>query len=356
MKQQFLYITLLLMPMLFASCSEDSISEKDDAGEGNYMRLSTKSGEYSGSDAPCFIFWKHSDFDAFSSGGTPTEPYVYSLPSGEIDDYKTTKYNTGEIYPPYAEPVYAVGISPAEIPGANPGAWKTFDVPRSIAGLVDIQCAPVIAGSEQAPFSDPLKFEHQLAKLEFKGYCGGSMSVDDDGDGDVDKIINVEDVTITVSSDVDGQHQWFPEKLTWAHGGIGVGQYKVSGYGSPPPEITAQVSLSNPPPGIIISGEDDTNESTSKHIGDFYLVPGFGKITVKVAATYIDSTEDDTALPPGNGQEIKRVWEEMTIENIHSNDGEPTEAGTSYTIYLKFERSKIVLGVTLKDWGDDVEN
>ena len=342
------------MPALFFSCGKEPGILKEDSD--NYMQLNTRAGEDGNSDKPCFIFWKHSDFTASGFDLNPTAPYVYSLPGGMIDDYNVNKakYNTGKIYPPLAELVYAVGISPASIPGTTePSLWKTFAIPTTMAGITDIQCAPVTSGNEQTPFDaptpSPLIFEHQLTKLEFKGYCGTSMKESET------KFIDVEDINISISSDVDDQWEWFPKELTWHHGGVGIGQYKVSAYGSKPAEIVAKVSSSAPSP-ITLFGKVDINETKSKPIGNFYLMPGFDKITIKIEATYIDYTGDEGKPAPGNGVKHKRVWEEMVIENIHSNIGEPTLIGYSYTIFLGFERSKIVLGVTLKDWEDDIEN
>jgi len=351
MKQRLLYITLCLMPMLFASCLKENIPNNE--GGDSYMQLNTRAGEDSNSDKPCFIFWKFSDYSVSGFGNNPSAPYAYKLPAGMIDDYNETllkpKYNTGEVYPSHAEWVYAVGVSPSSILGASPGAWKTFAVGSAMSGLVDIQCAPVISGNEQAPFSQPLKFAHQLAKLEFKGYCGASMEESES------KFINVKDIKISISSDVDDQYKYFPKELEWVHGGIGVGQYKVNGYtiASPPASpIIAQVSSSDPVPGITLLGKEDTDKDEAKPIGNFYLVPGFDKITIKIEATYVDSTGDGTGPPPENGQENKRVWETMVIENISGTGG--TVAGYSYTISLGFERSRIILGVTLKDWEDDI--
>ena len=344
-----LIISILLM--LFVSCSDDGNNNVGNGGEtDNFMRLSMKSAEDAGSDSPCFIFWTQSDFNESSFGANPAEPYYYSIPSGMIDDYRAVKYNTGKVYPPYAEPVYAVGISPASLLGLlEPAQWAEFDVPASLAGITDIQCAPVIAGNEQTPFADTLKFAHQLAKLEFKAFCGASMRES------ASRYIDVKDVTISVSSDVDNQWKWFPEKLTWKHGNIGVGQYVVSGYENEPAEIVATVSSLNPSSVTILNNENNDEES-SVPVGNFYFVPGFDKITVRIEATYVDSTTDGNLPAPGNGQENERVWEEMTIDKIHSNAGEPTEIGTAYTIYVQFERSRIVLGVSLKDWGNDIEN
>ena len=337
------------MLILLFSCERSVGVLKEDSD--NYMQLNTRAGEDANSNKPCFIFWKLSDFNDPGFDAAPLTPYVYSLPGSMIDDYNVTKYNTGKIYPPYAEPVYAVGVSPASILGATPGAWKTFAVDSSISGLVDIQCAPVISGNEQTPFNAPLAFAHQLAKLEFKGYCGASMKEDEN------KFIDIQEIKISISSEDDNQWKWFPEELTWAHGSIGVGKYEVSAYESEPASpLVAQISSSNSSPEIILLGKEDVIKEDAKPIGNFYLVPGFHKITIKIEATYIDYTGDEGEPAPGNGVKHNRVWEEMVIENIHSNAGEPTIIGHSYTIFLGFERSKIILGVSLKDWEDDIEN
>ena len=346
MKNRLPYIILLLMLALLVSCKEDiPVIEK----EGDYMQLGTRAGENSGSDVPCFIFWTFSDYN--SSVGfpsNPTAPYVYNFPTDTIGAYKTIKYNTQKIYPSSSETVYAVGVSPGVLVPPGNSNWTTFDIPESLAGITDIMCAAVISGNAQTKFPDPLNFEHQLARLEFRGYCGASMVES------TDRFIDVKDIKITISSDVDNQWNLFPEELQWSHGGVGVGKYEIIAYGSAPiSPIVAQVSSSNPSPGTTLVGKVDNSELRAKPIGNFYLVPGFDQITIKVEATYIDSTTDGIA-PGGNGQEIKRVWEEMLIEKIHSPAGDPTEIGTSYTIYLGFERSRIVVGVTLKDWDPEI--
>ena len=344
MGKQLLYMILFLTSALFVSCTADHVEE----GKGSYMQLNTRAGEDSGSDMPCFIFWRETDYNSSGFSTTPDNPYAYSFPTGVIDSYQAIKYNTMKTYPPNVERVYAVGIAPGNlVPDPNTN-WKSFDIPVSMAGVTDIQSASAIVGSAQSKFSQPLKFKHQLAKLEFKGYCGATMVES------AERFIDVKDIKITIRSDVNDQYKWFPRLLIWNHGGVGVGQYKVEAYTTvmqPASPIAAQVSSSDPFPGMVLIGKEDNSEGKAKPIGNFYLVPGFDKITVKIEATYIDSTQDGMS---GNGQEIIRVWNEMIIGNIHSNVGDPTEIGTSYTIYLGFERSKIVVGVTLKDWENEI--
>jgi|GEM_PF-3183637 len=353
MKRQLLYV-LLLMPILFASCVKENPSDRDE-DRGSYMQLNTRAGEDAGSNRPCFIFWRDLDYYSGTFLTSDMTPYVYKLPGGVIDDYNATlskpKYNTGRIYPPYAEPVYAVGVSPVyasgvspiSIPGDAPGSWMTLAVNPAMAGLVDIQCARVIAGSEQSHFFNPLVFAHQLARLEFNGYCGESMWDEDDAD----KFIDVKDIKISISSDVDNQWKWFPEKLTWSHGGIGVGQYEVISYTGKPATIVAKVSSADPSPGITLLGKEDIGETKSKPIGNFYLVPEFDKITVKIEATYVDTTDDGKI-------EILRTWDVVVPDIAGSSNF--TEAGKSYTINIGFERSRIILGVTVEKWPDDIHN
>ena len=338
------HIILLFALVLWNSCKKDDTSATENDGN---MQLVTRSGEDSGSNNPCFIFWKETDYikPAFISG-TPLPPYVCCYPTGVIDDYATVKYNTRYVYPPYTEWVFAVGISPGSIVPDPNSDWKTFLVPPAIAGLADIQCAPVIAGNEQTPFSNPLKFGHQLTRIEISGFCGDDMA---DGVG----YINVKDIKITLSSETDNQWGLFPEKLTWDYGTGNNGQYKVTAYTVTPssPITTTVSSLST----TILYGATDNTKEEAKPIGNFYLVPGFNEIKVNIEATYIDSTTDGLTLPDGNGQEIKRVWNNVLIDGIHPGTiVTPTSAGESYSIKLEFEKSKIILNVTLKDWETEI--
>ena len=338
MKKQLIYITLFLIQALFFSCEKNNEVLNDGV---SYMQLNTRTGGDGSSDNPCFIFWKMSDFNASGFNDDPTDPLVYSLPGGMIDDYNVSKikYNTREIYPSLPEWVYAVGVSPASIPGADPQDWKTFDIDPEIAGLIDIQCAPVISGNEQDHFSEPLRFTHQLTKLQFKGYCGESMWESDT------KHINVKKVTITLRSDM-GADQWelFPEKLTWAHGSIGVGQYRVSSYSTDPAEsLKANLPILGEIPG-------NTTYAGALSIGSLYLVPGFKDIVIELKATYEDTTDDEKTT-------IVREWTEFLIKNIgedtHSNE---TKAGYSYAIYIGFEKRRIVLDAVVEPWPNDINN
>ena len=297
------------------------------------------------SDKPCFIFWTQTDYLSPGFASNPTTPYVYRHPEGVIDDYKTPKYNTRYVYPPYSEWVHAVGIAPGSlVPENNTAGWKEFNVPEASAGLVDIQCAPVVKGSQQLPFSDPLLFAHQLTKLEIHGYCGSSMK---EGDS---KYINVKDIKITISSDYNDQWKWFPKKLVWNGDDID-GQYIVNPYSTQPSEIIAEISTAE-----TLFGKTDTSKDEAKTIGSFYLVPGFNTITITVEATYVDSTIDEN-YPGGNGQEITRVWDVFTINDLHPLSGSfVTSKGESYIFKISFDRSRIELSAELEDWGDEIHN
>ena len=332
MRQQLIHITLLSL-LLFAACSES----RDPNGEEdvNYITLQTRVGEDAGSDMPCFFFWRHHDLTA-----PDYEPYIYSTPTGSIDTYKSTKFNTKHTYPAMGETVYAMGISPRTImPGtaiADVPDWTTIPIPlASKPGLVDIQCAPIISANEQNPFNDPLKFEHELAKLEFMVYCEDGMWES------VSKHINVKDISITISSE-DGQRVLFPKELTLSPLPNPT-QYIVNGYDVGDTDLlSATISLANLP--------GNTKKANAEPVGNFYLVPGFQNITVELKATYKDTTTDGK-------EEITRVWEKLSINNIgDSGDSGLTIAGKRYKINIGFEKSRIILGAEVEDWPDDIDN
>ena len=348
MERKILHIILLLVLVLVSSCSTEHFDVVEE--ESQYMKISLRSGEDAGSDSPCFIFWRQVDYMNSLFPANPFTPYVYSVPNGVIDDYKDPrpKYNTGYVYPPYSEWVYAVGVSPSKIVPNGNVDWKTFFVSPDLAGVTDIQSAPVITGSDQTNFSDPLVFAHQLTKLEFSGYCGSSMKIVE-ANGTT-KYVNVTDIQITLKADSAAQWKWFPEKLEWNHGSGPDGQYKVKAYAAAPAlgTIKAKISIND------VLTIDNTSATNPKPIGNFYLVPGFDSVIIEVEVKYVDSTIDGTS-PSGNGQEIIRIWEKIAINDIYpeSGGGTTTSAGESYSIKLMFDRSKIVLGVTLEDWDPD---
>ena len=342
MKKQLLYIIFCLSLTLLTACVAEHFPEEEGA---DYMQLNTQSKGGGGVDElPCFIFWTNWSTGGFyQSDGTLAEPFIYSKPPLNIDDYSAARFNTGYRYPQNVETVYAVGIWPRSImpPGdlGDISDWNTFDLKgRADAGLVDIQCAPVIWGTAQNQFDNtkPLKFEHQLVKLEFMGYCGVGM-----WEGSA-KHIYVKDLTVTIRSD-QGTNQWelFPEQLVWS--GVSsipsVGQYVVEGYTSEPgTPISASL------PKIQIPG--NTSKAGALPIGNFYLMPGFEDITVYLEAIYVDTTSDGKT-------EHTRTWE-LLIEGVGDAGG--TEAGYRYPIFLGFEKSQIVLSATIDEWEEDEHN
>ena len=317
---------------MLLSCLQDDAS----ADTSQYMQLSILRSENNNeSNKPCFIFWKQTDYLDAAFPANPSTPYVYRHPEGVIDDYKVPKYNTQYVYPPYSEWVHAVGVSPGNLISTSNTNWKEFDIPETKAGLIDIQCAPDVRGSQQSPFSDPLVFAHQLTKLEIQGYCGSSMK-------DGDKHVNVKEISVSISSDSASQWKLFPQKLEWDHGSGNDGQYKVIAYTSKPSsEIVAEILAKD----TILYGNIDTSKENAKLIGNFYFVPGFNTITLKIEATYEDFTTDGKT-------EINRIWNTVTISGIHPEIGNTvTSAGESYPVKLMFDRSQIILGAELEGWG-----
>ena len=330
MKKQRLHIILLPL-LLFIACSDDHYYFEEDI----YIELHTRAGEDAGSDMPCFIFWRSQDLVS------PYMPYIYSIPAGSISSYTNVKYNTEHIYPPI-EPIHAMGVSPSSIMPqevTDISNWEVISISKtSNLGLVDIQCASKISANEQNPFNTPLIFEHKLAKLEFKVYCGESMWKD------ATQYINVTDISVTVTS---GNGQWvlFPKELTLDLP-LAPTQYIVNGYavGDTDPEVSVAISHTGIP--------GNTKPANAELIGNFYFMPGFNDITITLKATYIDHTGTN-----GNGNQVVRVWNDMSVENIAGiavNDA--TVAGKSYTINIGFEAAKIILGAKLEEWSKDQYN
>ena len=345
MKKHLLYIALSFVSLLWFSCQQyESTPMVIESSE--YMQFSMRSGSQNGQSAyPCFIFWREIDYIDPAFVVTPAEPYVYCHPEGTIDTYKAPKYNTRRVYPPYSEWVHAVGVSPGSLVEVGNTNWKEFYIDPDSAGIIDIQCAPVIKGSQQFPFSDILTFAHQLTNLEIQAYCGPSMK-------EGGEYINVKDISISISSDSVNQWQWFPQKLVWNYGVGDDSQYIVVPYESQPlQEILAKVAVD----GVFLEGATDTSKSNAKLIGNFYLFPGFNAITITVEATYVDSTVDGLTNPNGNGQEIERIWKTVTINDLHPTSGSETSAGESYIFKISFDRSKIELDVLLKEWDTETE-
>ena len=347
MRKHLLYIVLFLLSVLWTSCQKEDISTSEAEAASQYMQFSVRSASDNESEKPCFIFWKESDYKTPAVFVVPTTPYVFRHPEGMIEDYEVPKYNTRYVYPPQSEWVHAVGVAPGSLVEENNTDWEKFEIPSSKAGLIDIQCAPAIRGSQQTPFSNPLVFTHKLAKLDIQGYCGSSMTYIG-GDGKR-RFINVKDIRVSISSDLDDQWMHFPQKLIWDSGNE---QYEVAAYASKPtPEIVAKIFADD----VTLEGTTDTSKDHAKAIGNFYFVPGFSTITLKVEAIYIDSTTDGDTPLTGNGQGIARVWDTIKITDIHPELGGNTETseGESYEIKLMFDRGRIVLGVTLEPWNPD---
>ena len=345
MKSRSPIYLILIFAALLSGCGKDSSVTGGGIADGTNIMISSRAFQDDNGLSPCFIFWEQSYYNQAGFGDNPATPYVYCHPSGTIDDYKVPKYNTMKIYPFDSEWVYAVGVAPGSLVASDgsQAQWKTFDIPKSEAGLMDIQCSiNYISGNKQNPFSNPMIFEHQLTRLKINGYCGSTMK-DDKGE-----YINVKNVKVTLESEFDNQWRWFPEKLVWTHGTGIDGKYKVWGYTTEDNTMTPTVTSHE---DLLLDGLTGKVDS----LGCFYLVPGFTSVTLHVSADYVDSTNDGDS-PEGNGQQITRIWDEVMVTMKFPSGQTETKAGDSHPINLKFEREKIVVVATIEEWGPDIEN
>lgn len=168
-------IIILSLLALAASCTRhEPVSKPGQEGEPRSIMLKamTKAGG-SVSDAeqtPVFMFWFEDGKNNF--GTTVAEPYFMSLPKGQIDDYKTTPYNTGYPYPGSLT-LYANGYSPSLLEVSD-GDFTSLSIPEDLLGRLDVTSTTgFVQGSATDPFdSKTLVFSHILSKVNFYARLG----------------------------------------------------------------------------------------------------------------------------------------------------------------------------------------
>ncbi len=161
---------------MLLACSQGVLPEKE-AQERDIMLCSmTKAGgDAQAEQTPVFMFWLDGDQDKL--GSETVQPYFISKPSGVVDDYKTTPYNTGYPYPENTL-IYANGYCPSTLVADEDSyPFTSLTVPQDMLGYVDITASEgFVQGSADAPFEadadQTMKFEHLLSKVNFKARLG----------------------------------------------------------------------------------------------------------------------------------------------------------------------------------------
>lgn len=131
---------------------ENAITNPQATMEVDVMGVSESSG-VSGT----LIFWKKEMNDFFIDQ------------IANLNEFKDTKYNTGESYPIDNSEVSATGFSPANMQYSKAAKYQTLTLPAgSKPGTIDVCAATtIINGRYTAPFNEKLSFEHTLTKITF---------------------------------------------------------------------------------------------------------------------------------------------------------------------------------------------
>lgn len=143
-----------MVPAILTSCitilDDDNAVNGHETMEVEFTRSTTSALPGSG----LLIFWKQNLGDLFTSE------------VNNLEDYKATKFNTGETYPNDNTMVYATGFSPMTM--QHQDNFQTLSLPQGErAGTVDVCASSRISGKLTSPFSEMMSFEHTLTKVTF---------------------------------------------------------------------------------------------------------------------------------------------------------------------------------------------
>lgn len=149
-----LYNTLFLLATVLTGCTKDAedtaIAKVHETIEVGFTRTTGNTSPVSG----LLIFWQNNPGDLFTAE------------IANLNDYGTTKFNTGESYPEDKSTIHATGISPLTM--EYTGDFQTLKLPEGTkAGTLDVCATSTIDGNYISPFNAPITFEHTLTKVTF---------------------------------------------------------------------------------------------------------------------------------------------------------------------------------------------
>ena len=287
---------------------------------------------------PMFLFWTEGNFN----DATKTAPdFFVRTPDGEIDHYKTDKYNTGVYYPLYDKVVYSAGIAPA--PGsaglsfATSGDYTAYtidDTPNpsaygdDVRGVVDPLAAATISGKDSAPLGR-LLFKHATTKISFEAMLTSTMTK------------AVTNVQVEIPGSLN------PVSLVWnatsgtfeVQGGTdGTDDYWMGNYWSDN--------------GTYLSSDRRANETktrlvsaiASERVGYTLIAPPGNGMTVTVKYMQADNADAEYS---------ERVIEDVPITFVdESNNAISLEAGDAYIVRFYFDNYDIELVGQKRPWED----
>ncbi len=325
--KRMLDISILLL--VFLGCSKTETEQPSDpstiALSSCLTRATAETAESTELDSPLFIFWKASKFDA-----DPQDlavPFIAQTPSGKIDDYQESQYNTFVSYPTDDELIYASGFWPAPVTSGTgltfsaSNNYTSFDVPDEWVGKKDILVVrDVRTGRKSAHFSvlEPLQFIHSQAQISINAKLASNMS----------KYVKNVRVEFTNASR--------PERLVWNQL---AGRYILEG---------GRTS------SRLVTDAGDTEEfqlskDRTQHVDNIFIVPtSANHVTVNIKFWMADDAD--------GFQKGIYTEEESGDMDIYFVDGDNNYinlgAGDSYYLTLEFGVSYIYLYGRLKAWED----
>ena len=152
--KQTLYSTLFLVSAILNGCTkgaeDTAFAKKHEAIEVGFTRTTGNSSTVSA----LLIFWQSTPGDLFTAE------------IANLNDYRNSKYNTGEAYPEDKSTIHATGISPMTMKYSE--GFQTLNLPEGTkAGTLDVCATSSIDGNSISPFNAPMIFEHTLTKVKF---------------------------------------------------------------------------------------------------------------------------------------------------------------------------------------------
>lgn len=262
-------ITIILSLLaIFASCSRH---EPDNSGLADkerriMLKAMTKAGGVTDAEqTPVFLFWFEDGKDNF--GASEALPYIMSLPTGQIDDYKTTPYNTGYPYPG-TRPLYANGYCPSLLQVENED-FSRLSIPEDLLGLLDVTATEgFVEGCITDQFDDKsLIFNHLQSRVNFYAKLGEIPA---------EKYFRAVKITVNGNGVFTGQILWNTTKKAWEASTT----VSYDTYWSASDENKNQM---------------DPNETAPRSIGSVYLHPGQTQIVFDIEIEMAETVTFDSS-------------------------------------------------------------
>lgn len=306
-------IVCILVLSLFSGCSSDSGQPEVPATPMCINAVTDTRAEGGSTDTPVFLFWRASKLTGVGYDISQVTPYCVTQPTGSIDDYEKTQWDTGINYPENNLPVLATGYCPSTLMPSDD--YVTLTVPEGQEGKVDVLVArEMVQGSSLSPYiykednEKSLQFIHAQSMLVFKARRG------------------------------EGVKKYFKEVYVTAGGSELVSTFawnETDQYYKAQNEAQKECTIG---PGETTTQLSDASGQESE-VGSIYIMPDKNDIKVSVKAVMANSQTD---LSDSN--KTKEVTATSVISFIDENKKGITLAeGDRYEITLVFQEDKIEL-------------